>query len=47
MSHIEEYLENNMTPARRTNLTSAWSCFHSASKSARVYRYVAVLWPTI
>ena len=40
MSHIEEYLENNRTPARsRANLTSAWSCYHEASRSARVYRW--------
>ena len=39
MSHIEEYLEEH-TPSKRraVNLTSAWSCYHSATKSARVYR---------
>ena len=42
MSHIEELLEheNLETPGKRraANLTSAWSCYHSANKSARVYR---------
>ena len=42
MSHILPFfLESNMmTPVKRANLTSAWSCFSSASKSARVYRSV-------
>ena len=40
MSHIEELLENMQTPSKRraANLTSAWSCYHTANKSARVYR---------
>lgn len=42
MSHIDEYLENNRTPARRANISSAWNCYHSANQSARVYRWVVL-----
>jgi len=38
MSHIDDFLENYNTPApKRTNITSAWDCYTSASKTARLY----------
>jgi len=39
MSHIDEFLGNTRTPApKRADITTAWECFTTASKTARLYK---------
>jgi len=39
MSHINEFLDSMHTPApKRADITTAWDCFTTASKTARLYK---------
>ena len=39
MSHIDEFLDTIHTPApKKADITTAWDCYTTASKTARLYK---------